>query len=283
MSHKACHWALQQRPATSTEKWVLNILADYHNNETGLCFPSATTLATISLLDEKTVRRAMKSLEDQGFIIRRPRPGTTAQINFCWRRTPDTMTGVDKSALHSALEITASDCRNTTPDTMTGVDQNDHQNTLTPDIDDHHPGHTLPSPRTLRPSTPDTMPDEPGINLELTGKEEASAQSFVESWVPSKLVIDAIAIRFGKGFKIPDVWFADFRVYADGKGFDTCEQMNKSFIKWAPLQRGEEMRLNIQTSYDETPKVRKSRFGLDKPMSMAEMLEAMPIAKEAQA
>lgn len=69
MSHFATAWAFNQTGITSTAKLVLIFLADYHNNETGLCFPSRATLAEKCCCDERTVTRIIKDLVDAGLVI----------------------------------------------------------------------------------------------------------------------------------------------------------------------------------------------------------------------
>jgi len=71
MSFKAAAWAIQQAPRTAHEKLLLIVLADYHNEETGQCNPSLTRLAERALCARNTVTRALASLEEQGFLIRR--------------------------------------------------------------------------------------------------------------------------------------------------------------------------------------------------------------------
>ena len=71
MSVKALTWAFEQ-PINATEKVVLLALAD-HANEDGLCWPSISLLVKRAHVGERTVQRAIQSLEDAGFIARERR------------------------------------------------------------------------------------------------------------------------------------------------------------------------------------------------------------------
>ena len=75
MSVKAVKWALRSAPLNPTksqarDRLVLTALANYHSNETGKCYPSASTLADELEIGLSGVRRALKSLEGQGLISR---------------------------------------------------------------------------------------------------------------------------------------------------------------------------------------------------------------------
>ena len=61
-------WAMNQRPRGSKEKFVLLLLANYASSETGECFPSLSTLADQTRLSRDSVIRAIKALEEDGFV-----------------------------------------------------------------------------------------------------------------------------------------------------------------------------------------------------------------------
>lgn len=71
MSVKALTWAFDQ-PIAGNEKVVLLALAD-HANEHGVCWPSISLLMQRAHVGERTVQRAIQSLEDAGFITRERR------------------------------------------------------------------------------------------------------------------------------------------------------------------------------------------------------------------
>lgn len=71
MSVKALTWAFDQ-PISATDKVVLLALAD-HANENAVCWPSIALLVQRAHVGERTVQRALQSLEDGGFIFRERR------------------------------------------------------------------------------------------------------------------------------------------------------------------------------------------------------------------
>lgn len=71
MSVKALTWAFDQ-PISATEKVVLLALAD-HANDCGECWPSVSLLMQRAYVGERTVQRALQSLENSGFIARERR------------------------------------------------------------------------------------------------------------------------------------------------------------------------------------------------------------------
>ena len=146
MSHKASAWAIRQRPNSAHQKLVLMILADYHNNQTGLCFPSAVTVSDLAMCSEKTVRVAISDLEEQGFISRIKRPGRTAQIDFNWGMTPEALTGVENTVGGKPYVSRDSGQSKSTPEAPTGVsleiDNPGSSYRGTPVSDDHNPGNS---------------------------------------------------------------------------------------------------------------------------------------------
>ena len=61
----------------STEKMVLLCLCDFANDEGHSCHPSVGTLSKKTSKDERTVQRALKWLEENRFLKRDVRPGTS--------------------------------------------------------------------------------------------------------------------------------------------------------------------------------------------------------------
>ena len=70
MSVQLIAWAYGQHVGSATEKSVLLALANAANHHTGRCHPKITRLADETELGEKTVRRALTSLEAKGIISR---------------------------------------------------------------------------------------------------------------------------------------------------------------------------------------------------------------------
>lgn len=53
---------------TTTQKLLMMLLADYHNEEEGTAWPSMSTLSRQCLSDERTIQRAVKHLESCGLL-----------------------------------------------------------------------------------------------------------------------------------------------------------------------------------------------------------------------
>jgi len=68
MSHIASYWAIEQRGISMSAKMVLMVLADYHNSETGGCFPSKAALAEKCCCTERTIVNATQELALAGLI-----------------------------------------------------------------------------------------------------------------------------------------------------------------------------------------------------------------------
>ena len=60
-------------PSNSTERFVLLTLADYANDDGAGAYPSLATIASRCALSRRTVIRAIESLVDSGYLIRRRR------------------------------------------------------------------------------------------------------------------------------------------------------------------------------------------------------------------
>ncbi len=92
MSNRALRWAFRL-PITGAAKPVLLALADHFNDETGRCDPANGTLALFAGKDERTVRRALGTLQALGLITtteRRGRPSLHALAIGAAPKTPDT-------------------------------------------------------------------------------------------------------------------------------------------------------------------------------------------------
>jgi hypothetical protein len=71
MSWKATAFVKELRDGlTVTEKFVLLMLAEYHRTDDQLSWPSTKTLAYDCLIEERSVKRVLARLEDNGFIER---------------------------------------------------------------------------------------------------------------------------------------------------------------------------------------------------------------------
>jgi len=72
MSVQAMTWAFEQQVEPHA-KLVLLALANRANHETGLCYPGQERIGQECSMSARTVRRHLKSLEQQGLITRRAR------------------------------------------------------------------------------------------------------------------------------------------------------------------------------------------------------------------
>jgi hypothetical protein len=95
----------------SMSKSVLRCIDDHGPS----CWASVETIASETMLSERTVRRACKALEHMGLVIADHRLGRTSVYEINWKqiqKTPDVTTGVE---MNSTLDVPT-----TTPDATTG-------------------------------------------------------------------------------------------------------------------------------------------------------------------
>jgi hypothetical protein len=87
MSHEAQTWALKIITGSPTRKAVLMYLANRANTEDGASWPSQGRVARETEFGERTIRDALKDLEELGIIRRITRQGTSDMIylNMNWR------------------------------------------------------------------------------------------------------------------------------------------------------------------------------------------------------
>ena len=80
MSSHALSWALQQSPSRSPAKFVLVVMCNYAGSN-GECFTSIAKIAAETGLDDRTVRKNLKLLVVENFIVDTGRRiGRTKQI-----------------------------------------------------------------------------------------------------------------------------------------------------------------------------------------------------------
>lgn len=81
MSFSALAWAAAQRPSRSSEKLLLLALADRHNSEDDMAYPSVAWLSDFTGLNRKTVITSISRLEAAGYIADAGvRVGATMQV-----------------------------------------------------------------------------------------------------------------------------------------------------------------------------------------------------------
>ena len=72
MSIDALNYAFKCQTKNATQKAVLLVLANY-SNENNQSYPSISTISRLSSCQDRTVIRALKELEESGFIQKMPR------------------------------------------------------------------------------------------------------------------------------------------------------------------------------------------------------------------
>ena len=72
MSIEAINYAFKCQTKNATQKAVLLVLANY-SNENNQSYPSISTISRLSSCQDRTVIRALKELEESGFIQKMPR------------------------------------------------------------------------------------------------------------------------------------------------------------------------------------------------------------------
>jgi DNA-binding MarR family transcriptional regulator len=68
MSMEAMTWAIEVRGIKSPQKLVLLLLANRHNNDTGMCYPSIPRICAESGMHRATVIRAINALDKAGLL-----------------------------------------------------------------------------------------------------------------------------------------------------------------------------------------------------------------------
>lgn len=68
---------------TGSTRWVLLVLAEHANAQTGECWPSESRIATRAGIHTATVRRAIQELERDGFIVVQRMSGRTNRYLLC--------------------------------------------------------------------------------------------------------------------------------------------------------------------------------------------------------
>jgi hypothetical protein len=71
MSVKGIHWAQEMRGVCPYKKALLYALGERHNKDTGICCPDQVMLANDAGMTDRTVRKYLKQLEDDGLITRK--------------------------------------------------------------------------------------------------------------------------------------------------------------------------------------------------------------------
>lgn len=204
MSHKASYWAMKQLPGSPLKKAILLVLADYHTDESGLIFPSASTLSILTCSNERTVRKSLDEMQGDGFLWITPRVGKTPTIQLNFKKpTPDSKSGLVKLVNQEADKQGVPRGQKMTPDVLSGVANNIEKNASTPDFKCSTPDLDSGVPRTLSAATPDSESDEEVIsinnNIRLKVYKINPEWDFEESIVRESKELDEVPIEFMTG------------------------------------------------------------------------------------
>jgi len=158
MSWEATAWAKKTRGHTSAgQKLVLLILADYHNTEKGMAWPSQRTLADDCEIPIRTIQHHLRTLEQTGFIttLQKGNQHSPSQyrLNFACTQSREPATSEPATIAHTP-EPAISDIVN-------------------------------PQPHTSEPATPRiTSRQEPPIEPTLSNRKKVSKSSSSPSGSP---------------------------------------------------------------------------------------------------
>lgn len=100
MSYEAMHKVRACGLTDRTLVDVLDSLAFFLNQESGLCFPSTDSIARVARLSPNIVRRAVKDLETAGYISTYQKPGGRRNFQLHLERLPD-----GDCSIQSAAEV----------------------------------------------------------------------------------------------------------------------------------------------------------------------------------
>jgi len=158
MSDKQSHRAWELPESIRGAEFIIALALADQAGDDGICWPSDETLAAKARIDERTVRRCIRSLEERGFLETRPMLGLPSVFILHLpdpvrrrRPKPRRLRPDDPRRLFQPAANPGHDVRGSpggTPDTMSGV---------TPDILSANPGHPVREPRTSCPRTPDIL------------------------------------------------------------------------------------------------------------------------------
>ncbi|GLU46313.1 helix-turn-helix domain-containing protein [Nocardiopsis ansamitocini] len=133
MSNEAITWAFKQDIANSSAKFVLVVLADFAD-ESWECFPGQKKIARMTGMGERSVRRSLEWLEEQGFITRCHRYGSSGKRTsdrYRLLQRPDSTTGQNDRLLEPLVSTTGQiDHRSDWPQVLPAklaAGQNDHR------------------------------------------------------------------------------------------------------------------------------------------------------------
>ncbi len=118
MSFDALAWAGKAKPGSAPRKLVLLALADRHNTEDGLAWPSIKWLSEWTDLNRKTIITALQDLETAGLISDSGiRVGTTKQVK-AYRLHLETVPKAEQSQKRNSSELSREQSQKRDADTV---------------------------------------------------------------------------------------------------------------------------------------------------------------------
>ncbi len=118
MSWDALSWAAKQRVGKAADKLVLLALAERHNPESGVAYPSVAWLAEFGSLNRKTVIAALDRLEAAGLIADSgERKGKTLQIK-AYRLALETVPKTEQSQKRNSSTFSFKESQKRDTDTV---------------------------------------------------------------------------------------------------------------------------------------------------------------------
>ena len=116
MSYEAMHKVRACGLTDRTLVDVLDSLAFFLNQESGLCFPSTDSIARVARLSPNIVRRAVKDLETAGYISTYQKPGGRRNFQLHLERLPDGDCSSQSAAeVKGVSEVTPLPCQKCDP------------------------------------------------------------------------------------------------------------------------------------------------------------------------
>ena len=180
MSYEAMHKVRACGLTDRTLVDVLDSLAFFLNQESGLCFPSTDSIARVARLSPNIVRRAVKDLETAGYISTYRKPGGRRNFQLHLERLPD-----GDCSSQSAAEVKGVSHLEGVRE-LTGVSEVKGVSEVTP-----HPCQKCDPPpvRSERGPLSEVTPEQ-GINKEYNKEEEQGSLPAQAPWETDHLTND---------------------------------------------------------------------------------------------
>lgn len=180
MSIEAMTWAIELEGLTPTENHVLLLLANRHNKDSGLCYPSMSRISSESGMARRTVIRAVKSLEQKGLLTIEKTFGKTHHYRL---HTSATVTPVTESHQSQRVTPPVTESHNTR------------------DRESHEPKRTVKNPKNRKTKLPKDFGISDGVRewAEKNGHRRLNAH--LENFTDAALARDYRYVDWDAAFK----------------------------------------------------------------------------------